>query len=165
MPNVIVKLEAEFWNCGADKRSLKRTLHLSLLGISMPTRDLPGIGASILMGWLAKAKERLFERAVIFERLTPSAGFKVYWVTAGPILISDISAPTPKFSRVFLMIAELVIVSPAAGFPFSVSNRSKGGSLYSENNDLAEGTMAFDFSSKTGSSSFGKDSFIFGSTS
>jgi len=55
----------------------KRTINFCLLGTSIPTSDWPGIGASIRIGWAAKAKERSFCRATILANLTPSAGFKV----------------------------------------------------------------------------------------
>ncbi len=96
----------------------------------------------------------------------PSAGFRLYWVTVGPMFISDISTGTPKFSRVFLIIAELVIVSPAVALPLSVSNNSKGGVLYCSPlmTKPPRGT-ALVLSSRTGSSSFVVPSLIFGSTS
>src|SRR3989344_5482098 len=56
------------------------------LGISMPTSDRPGIGASILICPVgaANAKAKSFCRAVILDNLVPREISKAYWVTAGP---------------------------------------------------------------------------------
>ena len=51
---------------------------LFLFGISIPTRALPGIGASILIDSVAKSKAKLLARFVILESLIPLAGFNVY---------------------------------------------------------------------------------------
>src|SRR3989344_5595595 len=67
-------------NSSAEKSVAKPTMVLVLLGISIPTSDRPGIGASILIGWAAKARAKSLPRAVILESFTPSAGLKVYWV-------------------------------------------------------------------------------------
>ena len=118
----------------------------------MPTRALPGIGASIRMGWLAKAKARSLERVVIFDNFMPSAGFKVYWVTVGPTFISDISTGISKFSRVFLIMAELILMSPANDFSFSESNNSRAGFWYSSPPPLVIKSTGLVFNSKGGSS-------------
>src|SRR3989338_5547082 len=63
-------------NSSAEKSVAKPTMVLVLLGISIPTSDRPGIGASILMGWAAKANDKSFCKAIMRESLTPSAGLK-----------------------------------------------------------------------------------------
>src|SRR3989344_1875564 len=80
LPKAKVRVETEFWKFGCSIRFFKRTTVLTLLGISMPTSGLPGMGASILIGWAAKAKDKSEDRVVIFESLMPSAGLRVYWV-------------------------------------------------------------------------------------
>ena len=45
-----------------------------LLGTSIPTADLPGIGASIRSGAAARARERSFWSAVMRFTCTPAAG-------------------------------------------------------------------------------------------
>ena len=72
--------EGFFLNSGKASKFPVFTFALILFGTSIPTSDLPGIGASILIGWEAKDKARSFAKDVIFESFIPSAGFKVYWV-------------------------------------------------------------------------------------
>ena len=73
---------------------------MSLLGTSMPTAALPGIG-----GLDAHAGGRQIEamssaRPVILLILTPAEGCSSYRVTAGPRLMSTIRVCTPKLWRV-----------------------------------------------------------------
>ncbi len=96
----------------------------------MPTNDLPGIGASILMGWAAKAKAKLLDKVVILESFTPSAGLKANWVTAGPTLTSAISTGIPKFSNVFLMMMEFSFMLPDVGTVSFLLSKSMGGNEY-----------------------------------
>lgn len=74
------------------------TISKERLGISIPTKFLPGIGASILICPVGAsvASARSFERAVIFETFVPRAISRAYWVTAGPKLISETLASMPK---------------------------------------------------------------------
>ena len=95
----------------------------------MPTNDLPGIGASILIGWAAKAKAKLFDKVVILESFTPSAGLKAYWVTVGPIFTSAISTGIPKFSKVLFIIIEFSLIFPDVGAASFLFNKSNGGSM------------------------------------
>src|SRR3989344_4754189 len=62
--------------CSSEMREPRPMIDLSVLGTSIPTRDLPGIGASIRTGCAASASSRLFWSARILESLTPSAGFR-----------------------------------------------------------------------------------------
>jgi len=82
--------------------SFKGTNSGVLLGSSIPNKDLPGIGASILIVPVgaAKARARSLSRAVIFDNLVPRATLIAYWVTAGPRLTSTTLAVIPKDSRV-----------------------------------------------------------------
>src|SRR3990167_5272265 len=121
------KGSGEFLNLEFSIRVRRRTTVRTLLGISMPTRDLPGMGASIRMGWAAKAKAKSLERAVMRASLMPSAGLKAYWVTAGPMFTSEISTGMSKFAMVFLMMAEYILISPALGTPLSDSKMEAGG--------------------------------------
>ena len=59
----------------------------SLLGTSIPTADLPGIGASILMSLAAKLSFISSVSPTILLTLTPGSGKISYLVTVGPILI------------------------------------------------------------------------------
>src|SRR3989344_1016067 len=120
----------DFLYSSSSNIPLKPTRATFLFGTSMPTRDFPGIGASILMGWAAKAKAKLFDSVVILESFTPSAGLKAYWVTAGPTFTSAISTGMPKFSKVFLMISEFSLIFPEVGTVSFLLNKSIGGKAY-----------------------------------
>src|SRR3989337_2388453 len=93
------------------------------LGSSIPTRERPGIGASILIVPVgaARAKAKSRSSAVIFESLVPRATSNAYWVTAGPILTSTTLAVIPNDSRVFSICAALSFMSPLSAFPVLVS--------------------------------------------
>jgi len=73
------------------------TVVFAVLGTSTPTRDFPGIGASMRIGCAANAKAKLSLSATIFDNFTPSAGLRAYRVTDGPMEISSISTVIPKF--------------------------------------------------------------------
>src|SRR3989338_7008636 len=88
------------------------------------------MGASIRRERAASANARSFCKAVMRERLMPSAGFSVYCVTEGPTFTSDISTSMPKFCRVRLMILAFALMSPDDGVPLSPSRRSSGGGIY-----------------------------------
>src|SRR3989344_8786258 len=87
--------------------SRKPTIETFLFGTSIPTRDFPGIGASILMGWAARARDKSELRVVILESFTPTAGLIVNWVTVGPTETSPISTSMPKLPKVLLIILAL----------------------------------------------------------
>ena len=63
-----------------------------MLGISIPTAALPGIGASIRTLTAARLSAISSARFVILLIRTPEAGFNSYLVTVGPLEISVISA-------------------------------------------------------------------------
>ena len=60
---------------------------------------------AILIFVVARLSAISAERLVILLILTPTAGFISYLVTEGPLVISTISASTPKFSRVSISIS------------------------------------------------------------
>ncbi|KKU30386.1 MAG: hypothetical protein UX44_C0024G0016 [candidate division WWE3 bacterium GW2011_GWA1_46_21] len=66
--------------------SLKLTFTVVLLGTSIPIRDLPGIGASILTEPVgdAKAKARSYCKLEILAILVPLEVSSAYCVTEGP---------------------------------------------------------------------------------
>src|SRR3989344_1678073 len=107
----------------------RRTRAAALFGTSTPTSDLPGIGASIRIGCAASAIARSWFSAVIRESFTPSAGFSVYLVTAGPMLISPISTGIPKLSSVRLIMFAFARRSPVVGFSPADFKREIGGGL------------------------------------
>ncbi len=49
-PRAIVRGFDEFWNLSSERRVARPTIDFDLFGISMPTNDLPGIGASMRIG-------------------------------------------------------------------------------------------------------------------
>src|ERR1035437_2333278 len=67
---------SDLWNSSEPRMVAKPTVVFEVFGISMPTSDLPGIGASMRIGCAAKDRDRSLLRAVMRESLTPSAGFK-----------------------------------------------------------------------------------------
>ena len=67
-----------------------------MLGISIPTACLPGIGASILIDSAARLSAISSARLAILLTLTPSAGLSSYLVIAGPTETFSTFADTPK---------------------------------------------------------------------
>src|SRR3989338_3220926 len=61
----------EFWNFSSERRVANPTIDFDLFGISMPTKDLPGIGASMRMGCAARDSARSFCRPTMRESFTP----------------------------------------------------------------------------------------------
>src|SRR3989338_7426772 len=88
------------------------------LGISMPTRLRPGMGASILICPVGadKARAKSLDKAVIFESLVPRVISKAYWVTAGPLFTSVTWALMPKPPNVLSMIPAFCFMSPRSAF-------------------------------------------------
>lgn len=70
--------------CAFSHISRKPTMATSELGISIPTTDLPGIGASILTSFAAKARAKSSWRFKIRLTFTPVAGLISYFETDGP---------------------------------------------------------------------------------
>src|ERR1017187_591570 len=73
-PRAMVRGFGEFWNFSSERRVARPTVDFDLFGISIPTNDLPGIGASMRIGCAAKASAKSFWYATRRESFTPSAG-------------------------------------------------------------------------------------------
>ncbi len=71
---------------GDDSKLRSPTLNILLLGTSIPTADLPGIGASMRMPGAARFNCKSSVRLMILLTFTPGAGVNSYLVTAGPQL-------------------------------------------------------------------------------
>ena len=69
----------------APTSSRKETVAISELGTSIPTRDFPGIGASIRTSLAARARAKSSARLEMRLTRTPTAGLTSYLVTDGPI--------------------------------------------------------------------------------
>ena len=74
-PRAMVRGFGEFLNLSSERRVARPTIDFDLFGISIPTKDFPGIGASILIGCAAKARAKSFCRPMMRDSFTPSAGF------------------------------------------------------------------------------------------
>jgi len=85
------------------------------LGTSIPIKDFPGIGASILTSPVgeARANARFPWRLEIFAILVTDLGLTAYCVTDDPTLTfsMSISTSTPKDSKVSFMIFILLSTS------------------------------------------------------
>ena len=73
-PRAIVSGFGEFWNFVSERRVARPTRDFVLFGISIPTKDFPGMGASIRNGCAARASAKSFCKPRILESFTPSAG-------------------------------------------------------------------------------------------
>ena len=82
----------------SSRNGRKPTTSLTLLGISMPTTSLPGIGASMRMERADRAIARSSARASMRETLTWCSGLTSYWVTTGPELTATTLAGMEKLS-------------------------------------------------------------------
>ena len=88
-------------------------------GISIPTRRVPGIGASIRTLSTARLRASSLSRAAILERTTPVGGWMVYCVTRGPTLAPSSLTSIPKSEKVeLIMKAFCWILPPSGGFCF-----------------------------------------------
>src|SRR3989344_3751587 len=106
---------------------LKPIIATFLLGTSMPTRDLPGIGASIRIGYAARARDKSEFNEVMRDNFMPTAGLIVNWVTVGPMDTSPISTSIPKLPKVLLIIDALALMSPVIASSWSSCKMSVGG--------------------------------------
>ena len=106
----------------------------SLLGTSMPTALLPGIGASIRMLRAARAIDRSSDSASIRLTLMCGAGWTSYWVTTGPALRPTMRASMSKLLSFSMIRASFHVwtasaLAPAAAVGSSFrSSSSIGGS-------------------------------------
>ena len=103
--NVSVDPDAEKSTSSRIRRSA--TMLNSLLGISMPTALLPGIGASIRMLRAASAIDRSSWSASMRLSLMCGAGCTSYWVTTGPALRPMTRASMSKLASFRTMISSL----------------------------------------------------------
>src|SRR3989338_10049496 len=115
LPKHKERLDFRSLNAWEVKMSLSFTLAVARLGTSTPTKDLPGIGASIRKGLAAKARDKSLARAVMRASLMPSAGFRVYWVMVGPTKISPISTAMSKLAKVLAIFSLVASISSALG--------------------------------------------------
>ncbi len=83
-PSGIVRGDSDCLNSLDSSISLKYTVERFSLGISMPTSDFPGIGASMRRLCAASASARSSFRLSILLSFTPSDGSSVNCVTVGP---------------------------------------------------------------------------------
>ena len=83
-PTAKVNGDVASFQASLSRMPRSRTSAAFTLGISIPTRRVPGIGASIRILSTARFRANSLSRASILERLTPAGGRSVYWVTRGP---------------------------------------------------------------------------------
>jgi len=95
----------------ASNASLKVTNFFCVLGTSIPTSDLPGIGACILMSLASNVSLILSSIEVIFETFVPGSTSISYVVTVGPILYPTTSAPILKLLNSSLICSLLASAS------------------------------------------------------
>ena len=88
-----------FWKVGVWMISRRVTKLVALLGTSMPSAGLPGIGAWMRIA-AERASARSFCRAVILRTGTPWPGCNSYCVTEGPELTPITVASTSKLASV-----------------------------------------------------------------
>ncbi len=107
-PTANVTGDFDLVNSSLSSSSLKPTEPGSGFGTSMPTADLPGIGASILMLCAARLNLRSSARFVILLTLTPCSGNNSYLVTVGPHVTAPICTFTLKLLRVSWSLAAVL---------------------------------------------------------
>ena len=114
----------------------------ALFGTSIPTADLPGMGASMRRGAAASASDRSFCRAVIRFTCTPAPGISSYCVTAGPGLTPTTLHDTPNVSSVLSMTLTLRLISSAmrSRRAVTVSSKAMEGSLHSTSGRSSSGS-------------------------
>ena len=96
LPSASVNTDEASWNAAERMTSCNCTISRCSLGISMPTKDLPGITSTMRTLITAKERAKSFARALIFCTLTPAAGCTSNRVTTGPGSTDTTSASTPK---------------------------------------------------------------------
>ena len=115
---------------GEERREARPIDGFERFGTSIPTSDLPGIGASIRIVPAARLSSSSFCSPTMRAIRTPSAGFSAYRVTTGPISTSSISTSIPNFLSVRLMMTELFLMSPPLARPLSLLSSERGGGSY-----------------------------------
>ena len=115
LPETSVPIASEssvlsFWKAGVCRISRRVTRLVDLLGTSMPSAGLPGMGAWIRIA-AESASARSFCSAVIFRTGTPTPGWISYWVTEGPELTPITVAWTSKLASVCSITLMLALIS------------------------------------------------------
>ena len=130
MANAIGDLD--FWKGSLSIISRNKTVAVFLFGISMPTADLPGMGASICTAFAASASAMLSARLVILFILMPGPGCNSNRVMTGPTDMLTIFVSIPKLASVSTRSFPCSATdSPERIYPGSVAfNRDNGGLLY-----------------------------------
>ena len=108
LPSGRRNLPLERTNSSLSRMSRSATVEIDELGISIPTTDFPGMGASMRIDGAANASAKSLSRVVILLTLTPTAGWSSYWVTAGPTLMLTTRASTLKLASVSSIRRDLV---------------------------------------------------------
>ena len=83
-----------------SQSSRKVTVAISEFGTSIPTKDLPGIGASIRTSFAARASAKSSAKFEMRLTRTPTAGLTSYFVTDGPISARSTLTSIPKLLKV-----------------------------------------------------------------
>ncbi|CAB4631686.1 unannotated protein [freshwater metagenome] len=107
---------------GERKTSPSVTISRSVLGISMPMADLPGIGVRNVTSFDATAYSILRDSAVTRSTLTPCASSTSYRVTEGPRVKPVTVASTPNWvstSVIAAMALSLTGDEPFGGAPLT----------------------------------------------
>ena len=103
-PSAKVSPWLESANSTSSKMLFSPTTLLSRFGISMPTTERPGIGASIRIDRAESAIARSSASASILLTRTEASGSSSYWVTTGPALIPTTCVAMPKLASFDTMI-------------------------------------------------------------
>src|SRR5579884_2180980 len=129
LPNATANLDLFLVISSDPITPLSVTISNEWFGTSIPTKDFPGIGASILTVPVLVAKAMAISccRLAILVILVPAANSSAYWVTAGPPLTSATLAAIPNDSKVLSIVAALFLTSPrSAGALLSDKSPSAG---------------------------------------
>ena len=131
-PSANVSVEPEPRKSTSSRIRRSATTLNSLLGTSMPTALLPGIGASIRMLRAASAMDRSSDSASIRLTLMCGAGWTSYWVTTGPALRPTMRASMSKLLSFSMIRASFhawtaSAVAPAAAVGSSLRSSSSIG--------------------------------------
>ena len=147
LPTAKARRDLWFLKESESRSSLKYTILFSLFGTSIPTADLPGIGASIRISAAARLNLISSVSPTILLTFTPCSGNNSYRVTEGPQLIFVTVTPTPKLCSVCcnLMAVALYSFSEKALLLWTgFFNRSVGGNMYSFSTSCLEISLATD---------------------
>ena len=108
-----------WWSLSATgdlSTSPRLTISRSLLGISMPIADLPGIGDKIRTSALFTAYAMFFDSAVTRSTLTAGPSSMAYLVTVGPRLNPVTCASTSNWSRTIVSASTMASLALVLAF-------------------------------------------------